>query len=283
MMRRLSFFTKFLLAGLLAGVVSACAALTGQGDLQLTWIRANVAIPHGQGIRKLQALELTELLGAGAATDVGAGGERRRYPVVLYLHGCTGMGRMEKEFGESLAERGYVFIAPDSMARRYRPLQCDPRSQTGGKNLFVFDFRLAEISYALDQLRNEPWVDWDNLFLMGGSEGGVAAALYRGDEFRARVVFQWTCHGAPLVRGLAEPDRTPILTIVNQGDPWYQPDKTLNQTGDCGDFLQRRPGSSSLVLQRQGVHNVLDLPSVRRAIQIFLEQNLKSAVTNEGR
>lgn len=285
MMRRLSFFTKFLLAGLLAGVVSACAALTGQGDLQLTWVRANVAIPHGQGMRKLQALELTELLGAGAATDAGAGagGERRLYPVVLYLHGCTGMGRMEKEFGESLAERGYVFIAPDSMARRYRPLQCDPRSQTGGKNLFVFDFRLAEISYALDQLRNEPWVDWDNLFLMGGSEGGVAAALYRGDEFRARVVFQWTCHGAPLVRGLAEPDRTPILAIVNQGDPWYQPDKTPNQTGDCGDFLQRRPGSSSLVLQRQGVHNVLDFPSVRRAIQIFLEQNLKGAVANEGR
>ncbi len=279
MTRRVNFFVRFLLTSLLVGAVSACAALTGEGDLQLTWVRANVAIPHGQGMRKLQALDLEELFGAAAGADE----EARRYPVVLYLHGCTGMGRMEKEFGESLAERGYVFIAPDSMARRYRPLQCDPRNQTGGKNLFVFDFRLAEISYALDQLKDKPWVDWDNLFLMGGSEGGVAAALYRGDEFRARVVFQWTCHGAALVRGLAEPDRTPILAIVNQGDPWYQPDKTSNQTGDCGDFLQRRPGSSSLVLQRQGVHNVLDLPSVRRAIQIFLEQNLKSAVANEGR
>ena len=239
MIRRINFFMRFLLAGLLAGAVTACAALTGEGDLQLTWVRANVAIPHGQGMRKLQALDLKELLGADAGVDE----EARRYPVVLYLHGCTGMGRMEKEFGESLAERGYVFIAPDSMARRYRPLQCDPRSQTGGKNLFVFDFRLAEISYALDQLKDEPWVDWDNLFLMGGSEGGVAAALYRGDEFRARVVFQWTCHGAPLVRGLAETDRTPILAIVRENDPFYDVRNTPEQQGHCGAYLAGRPAS----------------------------------------
>lgn len=274
-MRGVNFFGQFLLAGLLAAAISGCAALTGAGDLQLTWSGARVAMPGGRGTGTLQALNFQEMLQGP--------GQPRRYPVVLYLHGCTGMGRMEKKFGESLAERGFVFIAPDSMARRYRPLQCDPRDQTGGKNLFVFDFRLAEISYALDRLRNEPWVDWNNLFLMGGSEGGVAAALYRGDEFRARIIFQWTCHGAPLVRGLAEPDRTPVLTIVNLGDPWYQPDKTPNQSGDCGDFIRHRPGSSSLVLQRLGVHNVLDLPSVRRAIEVFLEHNLQGSEADDRR
>lgn len=212
-----------------------------------------------------------------------SGDAGRRYPVVLYLHGCTGMGRMEKEFGEGLAARGYVFIAPDSMARRYRPLQCDPRTITGGKNLFVFDFRLAEISYALDRLKDEPWVDRDNLFLIGGSEGGVAAALYRGDEFAARIIFQWTCHGAPLVRGLAGSDNTPVLAVVNKGDPWYQPNKTANQSGDCGDFIRLRPGSKSIVLQRQGVHNVLDLPDVRSEIQKFLDGNLRRRKAGKGR
>lgn len=257
----------------LTGIMSGCASLSGAGDLQLTWVQANVAIPGLQGTHRLQSLDL--------AGQLGGGGEDRRFPVVVYLHGCTGMGRLEKEFGESLAERGYVFIAPDSMARRYRPLQCDPRNQTGGKNLFVFDFRLAEISYALDQLMTAPWADQENLFLMGGSEGGVAAALYRGDEFSARVIFQWTCHGAPLVRGLAESDRSPVLSIVNNGDPWYQPDKTPKQSGNCGDYIKHRPGSSTLVLQRQGVHNVLDLPSVRRAIQLFFEQNLKGVAADE--
>lgn len=262
-------FLQALVAAILLNILSSCAAMDGGSDLPATWSKANVAVPGQQGTHKLRPLELAELLQSG---DAG-----RRYPVILYLHGCTGMGRMEKEFGESLAEHGYVFIAPDSMARRYRPLQCDPRTRTGGNNLFVFDFRLAEISYAVDRLKLEPWVDQDNMFLMGGSEGGVAAALYRGDEFAARIIFQWTCHGAPLVRGLAGPAHTPVLAVVNKGDPWYQPDKTANQSGDCGDFFQNRPGSSSIVLQRQGVHNVLDLPSVRRAIRGFIDGNLMNS------
>lgn len=260
--------TRFLGAVALAGTLSGCAAIYGEGDLQRTWARANVAVPGMPGTEANQAAEITRRLQAMNG--------KKLYPVVLYLHGCTGMGRMEKEFGESLAKRGYVFIAPDSMARHYRPLQCNPRNKTGGNNIFVFDFRLAEISYALGQLRHEPWVDWDNLFLMGGSEGAVAAALYRGDEFAARIILQWTCHGSPFVRGMAGSDRAPVLAIVNRGDPWYQPDKTPNQSGDCGEFIQQRPGSSSLVLQRAGVHNVMDLPSVRQAIQEFLDQNMKS-------
>jgi dienelactone hydrolase len=266
---RFRILAPLLLVGLIAGGLSGCSGLSGEGDLQLTWSGARVAMPGQQGTATLRGLNFRQTLPAGA--------QPRRYPVILYLHGCTGMGRMEKEFGESLAARGFVFIAPDSMARRYRPLQCDPKRQTGGKNLFVFDFRMAEISYALNQLRNEAWVDWNNLFLMGGSEGGVAAALYRGDEFRARVIFQWTCHGAALVRGMAGPGQAPVLAIVNRGDPWYQPDKTAQQSGDCGKFIESRPGSSSLVLQRQGVHSVLDLASVRRAIQEFLAQNLSGS------
>lgn len=259
----------------MTGVMSGCAALGGAGDLQRTWSEAVVAMPGQEGTQILQYVDFSGLPQSGNAN--------RRYPVVLYLHGCTGMGKMEREFGEGLAARGYVFIAPDSMARGYRPLQCDPRTITGGKNLFVFDFRLAEVSYALDRLMAEPWVDQENLFLIGGSEGGVAAALYRGDEFAARVIFQWTCHGASIVRGIAGPDRAPVLAIVNKGDPWYRPENTRNQSGDCGDFIRLRPDSKSIVLQRQGVHNVLDLPGVRLEIQQFLDDNLKRRRVGENR
>lgn len=98
-----------------------------------------------------------------------------------------------------LADAGFVVIAPDSLARRYRPLQCDPKTQTGGYNLFVYDFRQAEINYAVQRLLEMPWVASGNMFLVGTSEGGVATALYRGDEFRARVVTQWTCSGRSIV------------------------------------------------------------------------------------
>ena len=68
--------------------------------------------------------------------------------------------------------------------RVWRPMQCDPKTLTGGYNMFVFDFRMAEISYSLERLWLLPWVDHDRLALMGTSEGGVASALYRGNEFK---------------------------------------------------------------------------------------------------
>lgn len=246
-------------APLVAALTLAACASTGGGDLGRTWTAAFIAAPDAAQAERVVS-GLAPLRQQSAA----------RYPVVIYLHGCTGMGKEERQLGRELAARGYVFIAPDSMARRYRPLQCDPKTSTGGHNLFVFDFRLAEISYALQQLRDEPWVDPSNLFLIGGSEGGVAAALYRGDEFRARVIFQWTCHGAPLVRGLAAPPGTAVLAIVNRDDPWYDERHTHGQGGDCGAFF-RGVGSESLVLSGLGGHDVLDRPDVRRRIQLFLD------------
>ena len=92
-----------------------------------------------------------------------------KFPAVIYMHGCTGFG--DTRLLETLARAGFVVIAPDSMARRYRPLQCDPKTRTGGQNLFVYDFRQAEISYALERIRSLDWVDRDGLFLVGVSEG----------------------------------------------------------------------------------------------------------------
>lgn len=244
---------------------SNCAALMNRTpDLVRTWDEAIVAIPGSD--RLWHGRDLVD------PTNPAVAGIQAPLPVVLYLHGCTGIGELEIEFGQSLANQGYLFIAPDSFARRYRPLQCDPAHQTGGFNLFVFDFRMAEVSYALEQLERSRIADPDKLYLMGGSEGGVAAALYRGDQFSGRVIFQWTCTGSPLVRGIAAPPGEPVLAIVNQGDPWYDEEHTTGQAGDCGPYLSDRPNSRSIILQRPGMHDVLSIPNVRVAIFDFLAQ-----------
>jgi dienelactone hydrolase len=196
----------------------------------------------------------------------------RKLPTVLFLHGCTGLG--ETALLNSLAANGYAVIAPDSMARRYRPLQCDPRNLKGGYNLFVYSFREAELIYALQRLAEQPWVDLENLFLIGSSEGGVTAALYRGDDFNARVIAQWTCAGAPLVRGIAAPEGTPILAIVRSGDPWYDDRHAIGQQGDCGRYLKDRPGSRSIVLRGSGEHGVFDDPAMTDEVIAFFERNL---------
>jgi dienelactone hydrolase len=238
--------------------------LDNRADLQLTWEKAVVALPQvSAGKPKLTTMESPEVASHLARYDPGV-----KLPLVLYMHGCTGIGNFE--FFKRLARAGFAVIAPDSLARRFRPLQCDPKTKTGGYNLFVYDLRLAEISYALHRMSNLSWIDFDNLFLVGTSEGGVATAHYRGEEFRAHVISQWTCNGAHRVRGLAMPAATPVLAIVSADDPWYGPERTPDQEGHCGQFLGDRPDSASFVLPPGSGHDVFDDAAAIETIVQFL-------------
>ena len=263
---------KTIIYALLFMSVSACASSppspSDAPDLARTWYEAQAALPpslsRDTGIIRVGTPAL------GEALDKAEG---RTFPVVIYMHGCTGLEGVDRDVIRALAGAGYVVIAPDSMARAYRPRQCNPRTRRGGFNLFVFDFRQAEINFALQQLFEQPWVDWDNLFLVGVSEGGLAAAHHRGSLFRARVITQWTCHGDPLVSGIDGPDDTPVLSIVRGDDPWYDGEETA-QRGDCGVYFGAdRPGSQSIVLQDGSGHGVMDEPEVVQRIIQFLNRH----------
>jgi dienelactone hydrolase len=236
-----------------------------ESDIALTFEQAVVAVPRGDGasplLGRMSDLEVQRLLGQAG----------RRLPVILYMHGCDGIG--DTAALEALAEAGFVVVAPNSFARRFRPLQCSVSAGTGGQNVFVFDFRLTEISYAVHRLQGQPWVDLWRLFLIGTSEGGVAAALYRGEWFRARVIAQWTCHGNHFVRGLAGRPDEPVLAIVRADDPWYRANRTANQAGDCGAFMAGRPRSRSLILDSEG-HDVFGHPATLPAVLDFLRQEM---------
>ena len=197
---------------------------------------------------------------------------REPLATLIYMHGCTGLG--DFDLLNAIAQRGFAVVAPDSFARRYRPMQCDPKAHVGGRNVFVFDFRMTEVSYTLHRLRQLPWVDHQRMFLAGTSEGGVAAALYRGDDFRARVIAQWTCQGAPLVRGLAAPLGEPVLAVVRADDPWYDPRRTPGQRGDCGAYMEGRPRSESVILRNGPGHNVFDDPKALSRVLEFLTEEL---------
>lgn len=263
---------RALLVMLAAGLAAACqgpvGVLDSRPDIELTWQRAMVALPPSTGGEEPFIGRLSD---SGVAARVARYPLGTRLPTVFYSHGCTGLGKTE--FFKALARAGYAVIAPDSMARRYRPLQCDPKTQTGGFNLFVYDFRLTEISFGLDRLHRLTWVDRRNLFLIGISEGGVAAALYRGDEFRARVIAQWTCSGASIVEGLGAPPDEPVLAIVQAGDPWYDPKRTNLQQGDCGAHFGARPGSNSYVLSGGPQHDIFTSRQSLNAILDFLRKN----------
>ena len=244
----------------LAVLAAGCAGIPrGLSDLERTWAGAVVALPSlGAGEALVTTMDSRDMQNRLARLAEGA-----RLPVVMYVHGCTGIGNYD--FFRRLADLGFIVVAPDSFAREWRPLQCDPESHTGGFNVFVYDFRLAEISYALDRLWLRPWADWSRMVLTGASEGAVAVALYRGDEFRGRVVAQWTCGGAPHVRGLAAPPGEPLLAVVGADDPWYR-----DNPEDCGAYLGSRPGSFSLLISAGRGHDVFGDAGGMRAILDFI-------------
>ncbi len=228
--------------------------LEADSDVARTFERALVYLPGSARRGRLED------------ADIRAAIERDGpHPVVLFMHGCTGLGPVRAL--AALAEAGFLVIAPDSFARRYRPLQCDAKTRSGGFNLFVYDFRQTELGYALHRLRAARWADSRRFFLFGSSEGAVTAALYRGTEFRARVITQWTCHGRPRVQGIDAPLGEPVLAIVAESDSWYVNGPS---EGHCGRFLAGRLFSDSRIIYGVDHGKTLDTPSVVESIVRFI-------------
>ena len=257
----LSFFLVF------AVIMLAPAEAKGVSDLERTWEQAHVAAPPEEG-NKSQYFRMS----SKEAKAFFGGYRKGKTPIVLFMHGCTGFKSEDRKVIKKIASAGYFVVAPDSMARDFRPLQCSSRAKQGGNHPYVFDFRQAELNYALDQLWRQSWVDWDNMFLVGVSEGGLAVAHYRGDYFRGRVITQWTCHGSPIVQGLSVPLKTPVLAIVRRNDPWYD-DEGSEQSGDCGAFFGDRAGSKSIVLEDGKKHDVMKVDAMMEEIIQFLNRN----------
>ncbi len=185
-------------------------------------------------------------------------------PTVIFAHGCAGLGRGNLRYMRLLARAGYAVIAPDSFARRYRPETCLPsqrRPVPGAPFRRVGQMRQEEIRHAAHRVRNVPWVDRRNLFLMGHSQGGTAVAAYAGDEFRARVISGSTCG-----RGVRIPPGTPVLALYSKDDPWRR--------GRPADRCLRRAGRRGLEMEfhlfEGRAHNLSRNRAARRLILDFL-------------
>lgn len=260
MKKSMIFFILFICFG--------CSANNNYSDIELTWQKALVFIP-GDNIYRNNNLSVEQV-------KIEQIEFNKKMPLLLYLHGCTGLG--DGVFLRKLSSIGLVVIAPDSFARNYRPMQCNPKTKKGGKNLFIYDFRSAELTYALEKISEIKWIDFDNLFLFGVSEGAVTASLFRGNVFNGRIIAQWTCTGAPLVEGIGAPKDEPILAIVKENDPYYAPNNTKSQEGNCGNFMFDRLNSKSIIIKNLtggDPHDVLNNEKSFSEIRDFIQRNLR--------
>ena len=222
-----------------AGLSGSAWAGTGTGadaaELERTWASAPVYLPTAGSYRRLTTAELTAVLA----------GQSQLPSVVIYVHGCSGLGRAAVDAGEFLASAGYLVIEPDSFARLAKPKSCDPAVHRGGLHREVLGWRHEEVKFSVRKLRALAGASGVEVFLMGFSEGAIAVATFIGEPVRARIIEGWTCHaGWQEYRGLPTPPDEPVLALVARDDPWF---RLPVLQGDCGAFMTGRPLSRSIV------------------------------------
>ncbi len=197
-------------------------------------------------------------------------GLKKKRPTVIFSHGCAGLGRGNLRYMRLLARAGYAVVAPDSFARRYRPETCDPsqhRGIKGAPHRRVNQMRQEEIHHAAYRVRRIRWVDQKNLFLMGHSQGGTAAASYEGDGFKAHVTSGSVCW-----RGVRSPRGTPILALYSEDDPWRR-----NRPADsCLRKARRRGVNMEFHLFEGRAHNLSRNKKARRLILDFLARHRRA-------
>jgi len=197
-----------------------------------------------------------------------------KLPTVIFVHGCAGLLRGEQRRIDFFAANGYLVISPVSFARKKYPKSCSIFPKRAFMYRGTLGMRQYDIAYAIEQAKALDWVDQDNIFLVGHSEGAGLVATFNHAQasVNARVVESWTCQSRwPEYRGVNAPATEPVLTLVSRNDPWFQ---EPSSAGSCGVFLDKNNGSRSMVYEdtvTDGKHKVLDYPEVKQHVLNFLK------------
>lgn len=192
----------------------------------------------------------------------------KKYPVVIYLHGCAGITQHDYQWGKFISDLGFIVVQPNTFARPNTKVICDSTRHISGKGMEAgkaMMFRLQEIKYALDQIKLTEWADTSNIFLMGHSQGAVATAMNKNNEFKGLIISAWTCNH-PLLGGIKSDKNIPVLVMSYDNDPWYT---SPELKGNCSDKAQDRVSFTQLNLVGS-YHSTYDNQPAREEVKKFL-------------
>ncbi len=225
-----------------------------QSDVARSWHKAVVYLP-----------------GSARTTTIDKIVVEKPMAAAIFMHGCAGIDRDGRAWSAMLAKLGLLVVLPDSLARTDRKPSCDVVNKKGGLFPPVHGMRLDEIAHAAEQVRKQPWFDGKNLFLMGYSEGAVAAVRSKLSGFRGVIATSWTCTNSnvPAFDGVFTPAETPVLTMAHADDPWF---KAPNLKGSCADKFAGRKNASHVNVPGPG-HGTYDSEAAREAAAAFIRAN----------
>lgn len=197
----------------------------------------------------------------------------RPLPVVLFLHGSSGLGlKAIGEWQQWLAQMGIASVAPDSFALPGHVTYKSPIAKDDYERIHAL--RASEIAPMLQALRTQTWVDASRIALAGTSEGAVPVARYAGSEFAARLLFAWSCEANYFVtapRNAFEPGK-PVLNVISSTDPFFSRSNAWlgnpEAQGHCSAALKDVP-AARVALIPGAPHTLLNLPAARDVVSGF--------------
>jgi dienelactone hydrolase len=197
----------------------------------------------------------------------------RRVPVVIFLHGSSGLSKAIADWQLWLATLGIASVAPDSFALPGRVTYTSPIDVASYER--IHQLRASEIAPALAAVRAQPWADASRLVLAGTSEGSVPVARWAGTEFAARILYAWSCEANYFVEAPrnAFAGAPAVLNVISASDPYFSHANAWlgneQAKGHCGAALRDDP-NAAVVLVPDAPHTLLHLPAARDATAGFL-------------
>ena len=204
-------------------------------------------------------------------------GEMPKRPIVLFMHGSSGINPAIRAFAKHLAQKGFAFLAPDSMQVQDRITYSSPVAQTVYEEIHAM--RYAELRHAVQRLETLPFFN-DNYVIGGTSEGAVSVARFINESPQkesARMIFSWSCENNyhVLEHKTHIPEDCSVLNIMSAEDPYFsQKNFYLDNPealGHAGKVLKDHP-DATIVLLPKAPHTLFNLPQATTVINAFLER-----------
>ena len=199
----------------------------------------------------------------------------KKVPVLLYMHGCGGLSPDDEYSFDPLLNKSnvkFVLVGPSSFARP-RPVACKDASKSFSSFWRrSYDFRLAELEYALGVLSAENWVG--QVFLMGHSQGASTVAEYSGDiPVEGRILHAGMCGALSGTWGNGNGIRAgeKIIALHSYNDPW----PGIGRHSKCVQIAQKNGGKA--VTTSLKVHNLVPMPDFYNPLILWMRENFKGS------
>jgi dienelactone hydrolase len=240
----------------------------GKYDISKSWVNSHIYIPDHFFKKNPKEVELISV--------------SPPKPVVVYMHGAGGIGSHDTGWANFLRRNGYVVVMPDSFAIPNRVLNVDSKNKIANLRLVPVNLlRPTEAEYAISQLKLLNWVDINNIFLMGHSEGANASTYINDVGYKGLIISSNLCHF-----GFRVQQDIPILAISYEKDTylpnplnWHCKDRwdthypsDSQNTESKKIFRPARKNTSQIILSGEG-HATQGNLIAEQAVLNFLRRN----------